>query len=598
MDKQTNADMKKAQAADNATDIAKKAGSLALQSYGVPKGLSNLATNKMAKNPMVKKVANQVASNPVAKAALNRTGRHNQSVAPKSSDAKEKSSVDQTSGSQSSEAKSGNQAASGASNFLKNMFGPGGGSKDKFAQQLKIKLILYAGAFFLAIFSLIIVILIMYTYIVAPIESAVGFVKGAAQSTSLWFEKLFNVIQVGERVTDEEGFYVVLENKNLEYAEKGVALDVPLLAAISFYEENLEESVGAACADPESELCGEVVTDYNQLIYDVKELADNSVHKDGERYYCTAYEEISPGNYGEVKNYCGTTKESCDCTGGRLSSTKGIALKSEEEYRTWLKENFVEGKLKRAGYVIPTDEAAKNDLFDYVIDEFYERRDLYLAFAEENDFQDTEGSYGEVHYSKSYADGLPSGVVSQLADPLGEQNCRQTSCFGVYNSDKSSRFYCKSHKGVDIGKDHSVAETKLYAIADGVVTGMTNYSKNCSPHDSSNRSVASCSGRIITIKHQVIANGQTHTIISKYVHLASFADPSWPNKLGSGQTINIKKGQFIGIMGNTGFSTAIHLHFELLSGDNKLYNPEELFAAKKCDLISTCSAARTACGKS
>lgn len=92
------------------------------------------------------------------------------------------------------------------------------------------------------------------------------------------------------------------------------------------------------------------------------------------------------------------------------------------------------------------------------------------------------------------------------------------------------------HYGVDIA--NGAANVPIWAAADGVVI----------------RSYYSSSyGNVVFIAHSV--NGQTYTTVSAHMEA---------RLVGSGAVV--KKGQQIGIMGNTGDSTGKHLHFELHRG--------------------------------
>lgn len=97
------------------------------------------------------------------------------------------------------------------------------------------------------------------------------------------------------------------------------------------------------------------------------------------------------------------------------------------------------------------------------------------------------------------------------------------------------------------------------------VFGRTNYERWHTGIDLDSRAgrtiFASASGRIVKAQrgwgsgygnHIIIDHGQGFTTL--YGHLASFS-------VGVGQTVN--QGQVIGIMGSTGWSTGIHLHFEI-----------------------------------
>ncbi|MGX1901521.1 murein hydrolase activator EnvC family protein [Thermolongibacillus altinsuensis] len=92
------------------------------------------------------------------------------------------------------------------------------------------------------------------------------------------------------------------------------------------------------------------------------------------------------------------------------------------------------------------------------------------------------------------------------------------------------------HAGIDIGKRGS--DVPVVAAADGYVF-RSYYSESY--------------GNVIFITHYI--DGQLWTTV--YAHLES-------RLVGEGQFVN--KGQLIGYMGNTGYSTGPHLHFELHRG--------------------------------
>nr|WP_312578211.1 M23 family metallopeptidase [Sedimentibacter sp.] len=99
------------------------------------------------------------------------------------------------------------------------------------------------------------------------------------------------------------------------------------------------------------------------------------------------------------------------------------------------------------------------------------------------------------------------------------------------------------HSGVDLGAiNPGVDADELYAVADGVV--------RVSKADSGNKNVGY--GYYIVIEHEGFC--------TLYAHL---------QKLELHVGDKIKAGQIIGHMGNTGESTATHLHFEVR---NCLYN--------------------------
>lgn len=105
---------------------------------------------------------------------------------------------------------------------------------------------------------------------------------------------------------------------------------------------------------------------------------------------------------------------------------------------------------------------------------------------------------------------------------------------GVYSSGYGGRWGA-THFGTDIA---NASDVPIMAAADGVVT----------------RSYLSSSyGNVVFVSHYL--NGKVYTTV--YAHMET-------RLVGNGQTV--RKGQQIGIMGNTGQSTGQHLHFEIHEG--------------------------------
>jgi len=99
------------------------------------------------------------------------------------------------------------------------------------------------------------------------------------------------------------------------------------------------------------------------------------------------------------------------------------------------------------------------------------------------------------------------------------------------------------HNGIDLAPVPRGTKLQIYCIADGIVY-LLKYN-------------STSAGNYIEILHN---NGY----ISRYLHLDLIA-PLKPDAL-------IKKGDLIGIMGSTGNSTGIHLHFEIRTVKEQVYD--------------------------
>ena len=139
--------------------------------------------------------------------------------------------------------------------------------------------------------------------------------------------------------------------------------------------------------------------------------------------------------------------------------------------------------------------------------------------------------------------------------PIKEKELIVTSPFGYRESTKSF------HKGIDlIGSNKSIT-SEIVAFEDGEVTRVINKGE---------KGGTACSVRI---KHE----GGCYTF---YTHLKN---ESIVVKKGD----KVKKGQKLGIIGNTGNTTGVHLHFQIDEGNGKNpINPADyVFSNKPLPMI-------------
>ncbi len=127
--------------------------------------------------------------------------------------------------------------------------------------------------------------------------------------------------------------------------------------------------------------------------------------------------------------------------------------------------------------------------------------------------------------------------------PIKASECKSVSGFGMRVHPLTKKRIM--HNAIDFGAKEG---TEIMATADGVVIKINK------PKDTKGQ------GNAIVIQH---ANG----FISVYTHLSAFK-----TELGK----NVKQGEIIGLVGNTGLSTGPHLHFELQK-DGKFVNPADYF---------------------
>lgn len=132
---------------------------------------------------------------------------------------------------------------------------------------------------------------------------------------------------------------------------------------------------------------------------------------------------------------------------------------------------------------------------------------------------------------------------------------------GVYITSE----YEEYHRGIDIASDGTVEHIPLKSVDDGKVM----FAKDTLIYTDTD--YGSDYGKLIIIDHE---NG----LYSLYAHL---------NKIYIKEGSNVKKGEKIGIMGSTGNSTGIHLHFEMCTHECK--EVEEVVKANPLAFIQSLS---------
>lgn len=318
----------------------------------------------------------------------------------------------------------------------------------------------------------------------------------------------------------------------------------------------------------------------------------NAMYATGKDYICRLIDNINSCDLtrfdaGITYNGRGVTiigqhisnisKSGCDSYTNSLDSSKEINEHFSTSYGGKLDEGWIYNRLKDTEeWKEMNIEIEESDIDDTIDEIFHRAKASYSAFIDEYGSL-TSGLTGTTIYGKAFGGTLPDYIKNSLSSPFGDQSCNQTGCFGYY-------FGCAKHSGTDLT---SSSNANIYSAEAGIITSVNNDSRNCPPSIDSNGQVkcqAGCLGNMVTIKHSI--NGEEW--YTKYVHMASL-----DSSMVVGNTVD--KGQKIGIIGTSGCSTGIHLHFEIIGPGNTLYNPEELLNGN-CNLNSACNSNRISCG--
>ncbi len=172
---------------------------------------------------------------------------------------------------------------------------------------------------------------------------------------------------------------------------------------------------------------------------------------------------------------------------------------------------------KRNKAALLSKTQAEETKYEGLVDDLQKQRD-----AIENEIEDLESGLS--------TEGLPSASKSLLAYPVKKVTISQS--YGKTSFSKKA-YASGKHNGVDFAGPYG---TSIYAAAEGKVIGTGNLGKYAY-------------GRWIAIDHD---NG----MITLYGHLSS---------VGVSKGQKVSKGEQIGKMGSTGYSTGNHLHFTVFS---------------------------------
>ena len=235
---------------------------------------------------------------------------------------------------------------------------------------------------------------------------------------------------------------------------------------------------------------------------------------------------------------------------------------NSDKYSWIIIELYSDGKL--IGFAKSTDKSLK-------ISENYVGKTLAIKIY-------LEKKKNKKEYVKYYRLYVSSGSINNCTYiskdngflwPIGPEQNGKPSTVNISSSYSNRKLNGSSgmHYGIDISKGNNPT---IIAIYDGKVTKVVNYSANTYNSKKANY------GTYVILEHDY--NGEK--LYSIYAHMKY---KSIPKNIYVGA--KIKAGTKLGIMGNTGYSSGNHLHFEMRKNDTAV-NTREINNVNPLDYIN------------
>ena len=204
-----------------------------------------------------------------------------------------------------------------------------------------------------------------------------------------------------------------------------------------------------------------------------------------------------------------------------------------------------------------------------ITNQIFDNRNLFAGYYYDDLIDTIEFSNGDALTTSKSQFQLPDEIKENFTSPFG----LSTAC--TISSGFSSNRNGYSHYAID-AYSNSESGRKLYATYDGVikvvVSGIPNIFSQWNGGacvDSNGVMDSRSNGNYVVIEHNI--GGKTYQ--SYYMHMNSISVK--PGDI-------VTKGQEIGTEGNTGCSSGNHLHYQLVSKeDRKRYDPSLLFSQCK-----------------
>lgn len=249
--------------------------------------------------------------------------------------------------------------------------------KGLFKNKLLVSCLIGAGGLLFFLLAIICIVIVPIIAIDSGIKGIQKTLDDAGNSVGSFFESLGNLFTTGYWGTGEEVFYRVVGDKYEHYMSKGIQIDVPLVLSAVFVGNTAMMNTNNECTIIEPEQSEESSDTPPEIQYDCGD-------------------EQTQQSYNDLR------KEAIKLMEGMVD---GNSVKSEEQYRQWLYDNFIEDKLKAMGTRIPSDEKERDKLFNDLIDQIYFNRDMYEAAL--NNFQDPDsGGPGICSFNINSSAGL------------------------------------------------------------------------------------------------------------------------------------------------------------------------------------------------